>query len=262
MAATDPVPPLGVDGVLGKALSLFLARLGPILLVTAAVGLVGAAVGQLLEPTFEALPAGSGPADPSTFDPAAAGLPDWPRLSQWLPALIVQLAVYAVMAGMVTLIALDAGSGVNRGLATYAVATLPVILPLFVLLAAANVAIGFGMFLFVVPGLWLLAAWSVFVPAIMMQDARFDAFGASARMTQGYRWPIVAVFVLFLAVFLLLALTGSFALLALGGGLGMTPGPVGLVLLAMLEALGGAIFACVSAAIYLRLREIKGPTAA
>jgi hypothetical protein len=61
----------------------------------------------------------------------------------------------------------------------------------------AAVAVGIGLLLLIVPGLYLLTIWLVIVPAIMLENRGVtDSFGRSQELVRGYGWSVFGVIVL------------------------------------------------------------------
>jgi hypothetical protein len=70
----------------------------------------------------------------------------------------------------------------------------------------AGIAIGIGLVLLIVPGLYLITTWSVIVPAIVLEDvAALKSFGRSREIVSGNGWNVFGVVVL---SFLVLAAFG------------------------------------------------------
>ncbi len=83
-------------------------------------------------------------------------------------------------------------------------AAVPVIGPLVVAGILAGIAIGIGLLLLIVPGLFLLTIWAVLAPVIVIErkDA-MSSFGRSRELVRGHGWQVFGVIViLFLLQFL------------------------------------------------------------
>jgi ABC-type multidrug transport system fused ATPase/permease subunit len=89
----------------------------------------------------------------------------------------------------------------------------PVIGPLIVAGILAGIAVGIGLLLLIVPGLFLLTIWAVVAPAIVIErTGALGAFGRSAELTKGNRWQVFGVIVvLFLLQFLVTAVIQAVA---------------------------------------------------
>jgi hypothetical protein len=61
----------------------------------------------------------------------------------------------------------------------------------------AGLAIGIGLFLIVVPGLWLMTIWAVIIPVIVIERAgAFESFGRSQDLVRGRGWHVFFTLVL------------------------------------------------------------------
>ena len=92
-------------------------------------------------------------------------------------------------------------------------AAIPVIGPLLVAGILAGIAIGLGLLLLIVPGLFLLTIWAVLAPVIVIErrDA-LSSFGRSRELVRGHGWQVFWVIViLFLLQFLVTAVIQALA---------------------------------------------------
>ena len=95
-------------------------------------------------------------------------------------------------------------------------------LPLIGLAILTAFGVAIGLVLLIIPGLMLMVAWAVAVPAKVVEKIGvFDAFTRSRDLTRGRRWPIFGLFVLYaIAAWILNALIlAAFAPFALAKGL-------------------------------------------
>jgi hypothetical protein len=88
----------------------------------------------------------------------------------------------------------------------------------------AGIAITIGLFLFIIPGLWLITIWAVIVPVIVIERSGvFGSFGRSQELVRGRFWHVFAtlalVFIIMLAVDIVLGLVFAFLPHFLRGGL-------------------------------------------
>jgi hypothetical protein len=132
-------------------------------------------------------------------------------------------------------------------------------LPLFAIGILSYIAIACGMILLIVPGLMLLTAWIVAVPAYVAErPGIFAAFGRSAELTRGNRWRIFALLIVYLVVVIIVeALAGVFgnaSRIASGQGIPMIQS---LVLLPVIAIASGLITSAGVAALYVELRRIR-----
>jgi hypothetical protein len=106
------------------------------------------------------------------------------------------------------------------------------IAPVAVASILAGIGITVGLFLLIIPGLFLITAWCLIVPTIVLEGAKpFDAFGRSWQLVKGAFWNVfgilVMVFLILFAVDIVLGLIfsplphflGHFLSSAVGGAL-------------------------------------------
>jgi hypothetical protein len=89
----------------------------------------------------------------------------------------------------------------------------PVIGALIVAGILAGIAIGIGLLLLIVPGLFLLTIWAVLAPVIVMErTGAMAAFGRSRELVRGTGWQVFGVIlVLFLLQFIVTAVIQALA---------------------------------------------------
>ena len=116
-----------------------------------------------------------------------------------------------------------------------------------------------GVMLLIVPGVVLAMAWSVAMPALVLEDRGvFSAFGRSLALTRGKRWSIFLLFfivwlVSFIAELVLIILFGGFqAFVARQTSL------VGTVVLQMLGVIAAPFWAVMTTSLFNRLRGNAG----
>lgn len=134
----------------------------------------------------------------------------------------------------------------------------PFIVPLIGAGILAGFGITIGLFLLIIPGLFLLTIWAVIAPVIVVEKSPVMAsFGRSRDLVRGNGWPVFgAIVVAFLIV--------------TGGGLVFTviaakiaDGPLlRIVFSALASTITAPISALVAAVIYFRLRPIESDPAA
>jgi hypothetical protein len=88
----------------------------------------------------------------------------------------------------------------------------------------AGIAITIGLFLLIVPGLWLITIWAVIVPVIVIERSGvFGSFGRSQELVRGRFWHVFAtlvlVFIIMLVAEIVLGLIFAFLPHFLRGGL-------------------------------------------
>ena len=123
----------------------------------------------------------------------------------------------------------------------------------------AGVAIGIGLLLLIVPGLYLLTIWLVIVPAIMLENCGVTgSFGRSQELVRGYGWSVFGVIVLTFLIFIGVSIAVGVARNAVGGDW------AGFVVNIIGEAITAPFLALAWTITYYELRDLKGaePTAA
>jgi len=144
------------------------------------------------------------------------------------------------------------------------------LLPAIGLAILEAIALVFGFVLFIVPCVMMALAWSVAMPALVVERTGvFGAFGRSAELTRRHRWSILGLACLYFLVSLIVgAVIGG----VIGGVIGAAPGvssPDRLVLLQivvslLLQPVQILLVTAGIASVYYELRSIKegiGPEA-
>ncbi len=249
MTETATAPPLGIAALIGATLSLLVRRLPLFLGIALLPALASALLSLALLPT-----------DLGFSRPAARG---GGMLTGWqMPALVAVLSIliWLVTTGAVTLAAYDARLGRAPRLGTYLARALGAAPAIVVLGTLYMLAVGVGLMVLLVPGLYLLARYWVMVPAVLVDGAGLGGLSRAAELTRGYRWPIVGLILGVLALNVLLSLVLG---LALGAGafagaaaLGQ-PAPLLVVADTLITAAQTALMSVFTALLYARLREIK-----
>jgi hypothetical protein len=111
----------------------------------------------------------------------------------------------------------------------------------------AGIAIFIGLFLLIVPGLFLLTIWAVISPSIVVEDKGvFEAFGRSRELVRGNGWPVFGAIVL---AFLIVIAVGIVAAI-----IGISIGDAGQVILsAIANVLTAPVLALVSSILFFDL---------
>lgn len=134
----------------------------------------------------------------------------------------------------------------------------PVVLPLIGVGILAGIAIGLGIFLFVIPGLILMTIWAVVAPVIVVEHSGvIDSFGRSRELVRGSGWQVFGVIIV---VFLITIIVGI-VLVAIGIGISDSLG-MQIVLNLIASTVTAPIAALAAAVIYFRLLAIKGDAVA
>jgi hypothetical protein len=123
----------------------------------------------------------------------------------------------------------------------------------------AGIAIGLGLLLLIVPGLYLLTIWLVIIPAIMLEGCGVsESFGRSQELVRGYGWSVFGVIVLTVLIFIGVAIVFG----VLDGVLDSRWASFALNI--VLQTLTAPFLALAWTTTYYDLRDLKGaePTAA
>jgi hypothetical protein len=95
-------------------------------------------------------------------------------------------------------------------------AAVPYIWPVFAASVLAAIGIAIGLFLIIVPGLFLITIWAVIVPVIVIEQAGvFAAFGRSQQLVKGRGWHVFGTLVLTFIILIVVDFVLSAIFLAL-----------------------------------------------
>lgn len=138
-------------------------------------------------------------------------------------------------------------------------------------LLALGILLGLGLMLgfafFIIPGILLYLAWSVAVPALVVERTGiFEAFGRSRFLTRGARWNVFGIgLVMVVLYYVLIAAVGIATVAVTGlpaaGRDGAAAfGTLSSVLTALSTTVSTAVVAAVQTSLYVELRDWKdGP---
>jgi hypothetical protein len=130
----------------------------------------------------------------------------------------------------------------------------PVIGPLVIAGILAGLAIGIGLLLLIVPGLYLLTIWAVLAPVIVIERTEaLAAFGRSRELVRGSGWQVFGVIVvLFLLQLVVTAVIQAIANSAADSVVGYSLADLVVrLLVAPLSALAAAV-------LYFELKALRG----
>ena len=131
------------------------------------------------------------------LSPSAAGAPNLSPL--WaLGSLVAVVASFVLQAAVVHASVVDLNGGkasfgdsLRVGMSNF--------LPVLGISILMTIGIAFGMILLIVPGVMMAVAWSVAVPAqVVEKTGVFQSFSRSAELTRGSRWAIFGLFFVYL----------------------------------------------------------------
>ena len=177
-------------------------------------------------------------------------------------AVFVSYLAGLVLSAALTRASVDDLSGRPVALGSALATGVSLILPMLGLGIVMGVAIVLGLFLLIVPGIYLALRWAVAAPTLVIErPGIFKTLERSATLTQNHRWAILGLVVLYAVVVFVLQMI---VMLAIPGGMGMMAGMSGeappiiaVVLLTALSVLTSMIATVGLAAIYFELRQIK-----
>ena len=137
-------------------------------------------------------------------------------------------------------------------------------LPLIGLSILLGLAIVFGFVFLVVPGVMMLCAWCVAVPALVAdRTGIMGAFSRSAQLTRGNRWRIFGLLILVWIILLVIgAVLGGVAGVAAVGTSGMDPtalarNPVLIISNVLSSTLSALLGSAGAAVLYVELRKLR-----
>jgi hypothetical protein len=169
-----------------------------------------------------------------------------------LIAEVIVIVAQMLFTGMVVELVADVQDGRRDSSAGALLrAAAPVLGQLIVVGLIASIAIVLGFFLLVVPGLFLITIWSVFVPVIVLERAPgLSSLGRSRELVRGNGWQVFGVlFVLFVMVGIV-----SIAIEAAAGSAGTGAEIVARVVVGVLTA---PLAALASAVLYFDLGGVR-----
>ena len=80
----------------------------------------------------------------------------------------------------------------------------------------AGIAIAIGLFLLIVPGLWLITIWAVIIPVIVIErSGALDSFGRSRHLVRGHGWHVFGTLVLVFVIMIVVDIVLGFIFIAL-----------------------------------------------
>ncbi len=141
-----------------------------------------------------------------------------------LGALVEVVAAFLLQATLVKAVQDVRDGRADLSISETVSAALPSLGPVAAASILAGIAITIGLFLFIVPGLWLITIWAVIVPVIVIERSGvFGSFGRSHELVRGRFWHVFAtlalVFIIMIAVDIVLGLVFAFLPHFLRGGL-------------------------------------------
>jgi hypothetical protein len=142
----------------------------------------------------------------------------------WLGFAVSVIAVYLLQATLVKAVQDVRDGRADMSISETVSAALPYLGPVVGASILAAIAIWIGLFLLIVPGLFLLTIWAVIVPVIVIErSGALASFERSRQLVRGHGWHVfwtlVLVFLIMLAVNIVLGLIFRALPHVLGSGL-------------------------------------------
>jgi hypothetical protein len=132
----------------------------------------------------------------------------------------------------------------------------PIVLPLVALSLMLGLAVGVGLVLVIVPGLYLMTIWAVAAPSLVIErQGVMAAFRRSRELVRGHGWQVFGVILVVIG----LTLVVGILVVVLASGLGN--GGVAVVQWAA-DVIVSPFTALVSAILYFSLRRLHGESVA
>ena len=147
-------------------------------------------------------------------------LVDKPDLAAWMPLVggLISLVTTYILQGALTRASVDdlSKKGVSIGAALGD--GLRYFFPLFIVALLVGLGTGIGLLFFIIPGLLLIVRWAVAAPAALIErEGPTHSIGRSAELTQGHRWAVFGLVLLYFAFFYVGMIGLGMALAAVAG---------------------------------------------
>ncbi len=174
-------------------------------------------------------------------------------------SLIISLVATTLFTGMVVELVADVQDGRRDATVGQLLrAATPVLGQLLLVGIVAAVGVALGLFLIIIPGLYLLTIWSVAAPVVVLEHPPgLAALGRSRELVRGNGWQVFGV--IFVLGILVVVLSGGLEFAAESAGAG-----IGIVVRVILGVLTAPLSALAAAVLYFQLRgvpaeEVPGP---
>lgn len=106
-------------------------------------------------------------------------------------ATFASLLVSTFFYGYFSIVANKLSSGNSVDLAPAFVRTVKKFWQMILVSIVSAIAVGIGVFLLIVPGLYLITIWFVFIPALVLEDVQyFNSLTRSRELVRGYGWSV------------------------------------------------------------------------
>ncbi|HEY2078240.1 MAG TPA: hypothetical protein VGH53_18065 [Streptosporangiaceae bacterium] len=117
--------------------------------------------------------------------------------------LVTIVAAFLLTAALVKAVQDVRDGTVNLSVGQTLSAATPFIGPVAIAAILAGIAVAIGLFILIIPGLFLLTVWCLIVPVIVLEGTGpFDSFGRSWQLVKGHFWNVFGIlFMVFLILF-------------------------------------------------------------
>jgi hypothetical protein len=217
--------PINATDIVGRAFAIYKQYAAPLLVAAFAVFLVTAVVSFVLDGNF-----------------ALA-----------LIAYAVTLIAHTFYQGMVVRLVDDVRDGtLDASVGDLFKSVAPVAVTLLIASFVVGIAIAVGLFLVIIPGLFLMTIWAVIAPVIVLEGRGvFEALGRSRELVKGNGWSVFGVIVILFVLEFGLGIVGAAIGAAGGDVLRAIVQLIVVVLVAPLTALAASVM-------YFALRDAHG----
>jgi hypothetical protein len=247
ISASDQMgAPLGVGSIVAQSFSILFRHLFSVVVLALAPTLIGVVISGLL----------------LGWNAAVGGQPEFTDSSIWLffaLSLMAQLVLSGLTTALLVQLAYDAKLERPIRVDRYVGPAISAAVPIALLGLVAGILAGLAAIALLIPGLWVLAVFSMMAPAVVIEKIGFRGLGRSIGLTRGYRWPIVGAMIIIMILGIVTSLVAAFLVDLIRGATG--EGNASLIiavgLYALFNALGSGLYAISTALIYARLREMK-----
>ncbi len=166
---------------------------------------------------------------------------------------VLPMVIYGLATALIVCAAYDAKLGKPARLGQYFSIALTRAVPITLVSIVVGIAAGIGAILFIIPGLYIAAMFSVAVVVVVLESQWFGSLGRSMQLTKNYRWPVLGTLILLYLVILVLNLIlGLFSVMLFN-----TTPVIGIIVYSVIGSVGSALLSIGFVLIYARLREIK-----
>lgn len=176
--------------------------------------------------------------------------------------MLVSLVAGVVLQAALTRASVDDLSGAGVNLNTALSSALGMLLPMIGLGILMGLGIMLGMVLLIVPGVFLALCWAVAGPVLVVERLGvIPSMQRSTALTQGHRWAILGLIVLFVIIAMVFNMIVGFLIpggaAVMMGVPGEGPAFFAIIVLTLIQVITSMIGTAGIAAVYFELRQVK-----